>query len=257
MKRVDKIAICVAGGLALNAALRADDVALPGNPYALIVARNIFGLNPPPPPVDPNAQAPEPAIKITPNGIMSIFGQWQVLFKASGGGKPGDQSYMLGEGQRQDDIEVVNIDEKSSIVTFNNHGIVEKIPLANSTSTAAPANSTGALNPMTGLPAAATGVGNNGVNGFNSFGSHGGNNTGGGNFGGGQNNGANNIIPTRSDGYDSTQSQAAMDPVVQQVLIVGNHLKALQDGDPLAKIYPPTDADKDAGIPDPSATPKN
>ncbi|HEX3890165.1 MAG TPA: hypothetical protein VHX90_04875 [Verrucomicrobiae bacterium] len=257
MKRVDKIAICAAGGLALNAALRADDVALPGNPYALIVARNIFGLNPPPPPVDPNAAAPEPEVKITPNGIMSIFGQWQVLFKASGGGKPGDQSYMLGEGQRQDDIEVVKIDEKSSIVTFNNHGVVENLPLASSASTAAPTNPAGALNPVGGVPVPFGGAGNNGVNGSNSFNNRGGNNAGGGNFGGGQNNGANNSLNQTHNTYVAPQPQAAMDPDVQQVLIVANHLKALQDGDPVAQIYPVTDADKEAGIPsntDPNTT---
>src|SRR5471032_2440139 len=128
MKRCGKIAICLAGALTLNAGLRADDVALADNPYATIVARNIFSLNPPPPPVDPNANAPvEPAVKITPNGIMSIFGQLQVLFKASGGGKPGDQSYILGEGQMDDEIEVVKIDEKNSLVTFKNHGLLQTL----------------------------------------------------------------------------------------------------------------------------------
>ena len=133
MNRAGKIAVCLAGGLALNAGLRADDIVLPGNPYAPVVARNVFDLNPI---VTPdNTQASEPPAKITPNGIMSIFGHLQVLFKVSGAtkdGRPvGDESYILAEGQRQDDIEVTHIDQKASIVTFDNHGVVQIIPLAN------------------------------------------------------------------------------------------------------------------------------
>src|SRR6267378_3533011 len=133
MNHTGKIAVGLAGALAFTASLRADDVVLPGNPYAPVVARNIFGLNPAPA-VDPNAATVEPPVKITPNGIMSIFGQLQVLFKVAG--KPGgkDAFYTLGEGQRQDDIEVTKINENKGIVTFNNHGIVQELPL-----TAAPA----------------------------------------------------------------------------------------------------------------------
>ena len=133
MKRLGKIVVCLAGGLVLNAGARADDVVLPNNPYAPIVVRNVFGLNPPQP-VDPNATQADPPPKITPNGIMSIFGQLQVLFKVAGTAKPGqpakDESYILSEGQRQDEIEVIQIDEKASLVTFNNHGTVQEIPLA-------------------------------------------------------------------------------------------------------------------------------
>src|SRR5208337_4811080 len=51
-------------------------------PYAGIVARNMFGLVPIPPP-DPHAGEPpvDPPPKITPNGIMTIFGRDQALFK--------------------------------------------------------------------------------------------------------------------------------------------------------------------------------
>src|ERR1700722_6082263 len=115
MIRAGKIAGCLACMLALNASLRADDVLLPGNPYAPIVARNVFALIPVPV-VDPNAAPPETPLKITPNGIMSIFGNLQVLFK--GTGKPGgkEDSYILMEGQGQDNIEVTKIDEKDGVV---------------------------------------------------------------------------------------------------------------------------------------------
>jgi len=136
MKCVGKIAIWLASGLVLIAGARADDAAVASadNPYAPIVARNLFNLNP----VTADAPVGDPPPKITLNGIMSISGHLQVLFKVAGTGKPGqsakDQSYILSEGQRQDDIEVVNINEKASLVTFNNHGTVQDLPLANAPS---------------------------------------------------------------------------------------------------------------------------
>jgi hypothetical protein len=124
MKRVGNIAIWLAAGLLLSAGARAD------NPYTPVVERNIFGLKPA---VD-EAPPGDPPPKITLNGIMSTYGKLQVLFKVAANSKAGqtkDQSYMLGEGQRQDDIEVTRIDDKASLVTFNNHGVVQEIPLAN------------------------------------------------------------------------------------------------------------------------------
>src|SRR5271170_3197139 len=137
MKLTGKILICLPVGLAFASSLRADDVLLPGNPYAPVVVRNIFGLNPPPV-VDPNATPVEPPVKITLNGIMSIFGQLQVLFKVAGK-PPGQDAYTLSEGERQDDIEVTKIDEKAGIVTFNNHGIVQVLPLVLETSSSSTA----------------------------------------------------------------------------------------------------------------------
>jgi len=245
MKRCGKIAICLAGALALNASLRADDVALADNPYATIVARNIFNLNPPPPPVDPNATAPvEPAVKITPNGIMSVFGQLQVLFKASGGGKPGDQSYILGEGQMDDEIEVVKIDEKNSLVTFKNHGLLQTLPLANVTSIAAPAAPAAGFSPLPGFPAVVPGGGgNNGGILLPAMGVRGGNNAAG-------QNGANISTPqaVATRAVPAPKPQETVDPDVQKVLIVAQHLKAEMDGDPIAKIFPPTELDEAAGV---------
>jgi hypothetical protein len=151
-KQTPALPLALGLGLALaapfTARLRADDAtaipgnALPDNPYASVVARNVFGLvppPPPPPPPDPTVENPPP--KITPNGIMTIFGQAQVLFKVLPVTPPGqpqpnpapkEQSYMLALGQSQDDIEVVKIDinaGKAGSVTFNNHGVTQEIPL--------------------------------------------------------------------------------------------------------------------------------
>ena len=138
MKRVGTFLPCLLAGLSLAAAARADDLAVaspdlatPDNPYGTIITRNIFGLLPPPT-NPPDVKPPDPPVKITPNGITDIFGAWQVLFKATlPGPPPHEQSYRLSEGQQQDDIEVVKIDQRTKIVTFNNHGIEQNLPLAN------------------------------------------------------------------------------------------------------------------------------
>ena len=264
MKRVWKFALCLAGGLALNTSLRADDLALTDNPYAAIVVRNVFALNPPPPPPDPNAAPPEPEVKITPNGIMSIMGQAEALYKTTVAGKPGDQSYMLAQGQREDDIEVVKIDEKARSITFNNHGVVQEIPLVNTTDSdkGGPAAQHGPIfNSVSGipLPAFQPAGGFGGGNGFpppNFNGattptgqSFAGGQGGGNNFNNAATNGTSLPLGTTTQNNTTAQPQANMDPDVQKVLIVANHLKAIQDGDPVAAIYPVTDADQEAGIP--------
>ena len=132
MKHVGKLAVWLAGALALSPSARCADATTAGGPYATVITRNIFGLNPPAPAGSEAADATPPP-KITPNGIMSIFGQLQVLFKvtapAKTGGAAGDQSYIHCEGQRQDDIEVIKIDEKAGVVTFDNHGETQELPL--------------------------------------------------------------------------------------------------------------------------------
>jgi len=121
------------------------------NPYVPIVERNIFNLVPMPSTDPADAKPVDPPPKITPNGIMSLFGQVQVLFKVAEPGKAGkpaeDQSYVMSEGERQDDIEVTKIDALASIITFNNHGVIQELPLSNvpdvSTPDAAPTGGPG------------------------------------------------------------------------------------------------------------------
>ena len=80
MAALAEIAVGFATGLALNADFHAE-MALPSNnPCGPIVAPNVFGLNPS---QSANAQSTRIAPKIAPNGIMLIFGQFQVLFKVA------------------------------------------------------------------------------------------------------------------------------------------------------------------------------
>lgn len=189
MKRLGKIAVCLAGGLAVNAGLRAASPAsanhpvsannpVPANnapsdnPYAAIATRNIFGLAAPAPPPDPNVAAQAELPKIKPTGIMGIFGHLQVLFKVSPA-KPGagakDEYYTLSEGQMQDEITVVKIDDKNGLVTFDNHGFTQQLPLAETAVTGgAGPSSSGGMNP--GMAAGASG-GNSGHGGIIRFGS--------------------------------------------------------------------------------------
>lgn len=271
MKQARNLLLCLAGGLALNATARADDAMLAGNPYAPVVARNIFGLNPPAP-VNPDAAADAtPPPKITPTGITDILGQLEVLFKVATPAKSGkpakDDDYILSEGQRQDDIEVLKIDEPNGIVTFNNHGQTQELPLvAAAASSPKPAAGGSPAHPPSGFqpPPSSfprptgttfnrqgndtyggnyarnnTGMGNNGMN-------NGINGSGGGlNNSGNANGGLNFGYPSSgTPAYHNAADQipAGMTPEVQTVTIEVNRQAALQGGDAeAAAMLPITD----------------
>lgn len=233
MKRLGKIVVCVAGGLLLSAGARAENVTSPDNPYGRIVERNVFGLNPVP--IAPEQPPGDPPPKITLSGIMSILGQWQALFKVATV-KPGqpakDVFYTLSEGQSQDDIEVTHINEKGSLVTFNNHGIVQEIPLANATATGGASSSPG---PIGGggrsgsrFGASAGGMQNPGV-------AAGGNNN---------NNGTGNGSSPATSGYSRPSSQSIQPPSMSAdataVWIEAQRLAAHDAHNPIEPILPPT-----------------
>lgn len=97
------------------------------NPYTDIAQRNVFALKPPPPPPPPSdANQPHPPSKITLQGITSILGRWQVLGRAQSPARPPEPaketSFILSEGQREGDIEVVSIEYKTGTVKVINGG---------------------------------------------------------------------------------------------------------------------------------------
>jgi hypothetical protein len=141
-------------GLVLSVGARSEGAASEDKPYSTIVERNMFGLVPiPPPDVGPPPTPVDPPPKITFNGIMTIFGRDQALFKVVNKPKAGqpakEDAYVLAEGERQDDIEVVKINKATGMVTFNNHGEVQELSLAPADASAGAA------------PALAAGGGNN------------------------------------------------------------------------------------------------
>jgi hypothetical protein len=274
MKRLGRISVCLAVGLALNAGLRAASPSSPNNPspenpYATVAVRNIFGLNPPALPPDPSLDAEKNLPKITPTGIMSVFGYTQVLFKVAAAagavakaGQPAkEEFYILSQGQRQDDIEVIKIDEKNSLVTFDNHGTTQELPLASTSSSGTAAASP---SPITGnpgmVPRPTGGGGNNGGNngGFNGFGAGpGGNNGGMPNSNPGSNSGGPNGPNAANGGMSfggNTQGHiyqpepSTMTAEEEAILTAAQHRKAIDDGDPIAPLYPTTPIDKEAGI---------
>jgi hypothetical protein len=268
MKRLGKIVVCLASVLALNAGTRADDGVLPNNPYAPIVVRNVFSLNPAPT-NDVNATPVEPPPKITLNGIMSIFGRLQALYKVAVPAKPGqpakDDSYILSEGQRQDEIEVVQIDEKNSLVTFNNHGIVQELPLikANAPAGGTPTPASGRPGPP---PRLAAPNGENGGKIPGRFGAHSpagpsaARNRGPANGGDNSNNGMGNgsaltPVPTGA-GYSGQQQPQNTLTAEEQVLLIEANRVLTQDQVTQGKLPPlpptpltPADATTHGGAP--------
>jgi hypothetical protein len=132
MKYGGQLLFVLLGGLSVCAAASAvtSNASNPSaSPYDGIIDRNVFGLKPPPPPPDPEATKTPPA-KITLTGITTILGNKRALMKTPPPqGKPGEppkteQSYILTIGQREGDIEVIDIDEKAGSVKVNNAGTV-------------------------------------------------------------------------------------------------------------------------------------
>ncbi len=134
MKRGSKMLLCLASGLVLSTSARGATADLQGTPYGGIPVRNAFALKPVPPPQPPPPPAPPPVPKITLQGITSILGRWQVLFKAQLPPKPGEPpkaetSFVMNEGERDGEIEVLQIDGKAGSVTFKNYGVVQTMTL--------------------------------------------------------------------------------------------------------------------------------
>lgn len=255
MRRAGKIAVCLAAGLVFNTGLRADDDALPGNPYAPVVARNVFGLVPVP--VAAPAPPEAPPLTISPDGIMSIFGHLQVLFKVTGKAPGKVDSYILTEGEEQDNIEVTKIDEKNNTVTFNNNGTVQTLPLpnANPISGGVAAGSGGnpgapAFNPNNGNSANGGGFGRFGQRGGQAApggqGAPGGNNLTGGATGGANGPGAGDNLffqptpPSRVYQPSLEPDQTPMSAEEQVIMIEAQRLQYKNEGSPIANILPPT-----------------
>lgn len=129
-ERAPASAPAVAPGAAVAAVAAPEEAT--GNPYDSIVGRNVFGLKPPPPPPappDPDKLNPPPTIEL--QGLTTINGRPQVLFKAKLPAKPPapaqDASFVMSAGERQGEIEVVEINERDGVVKFNNHGRLQEL----------------------------------------------------------------------------------------------------------------------------------
>jgi hypothetical protein len=123
VKRAQVMLICLAGGLSFLPVARA--VPADDNPFRGIIDRNAFNLAPLPPPPDPAASNPPPSnIKLT--GIVKIFDKKEamLLVQDPGPGQKTPESYILGEGERQEQVEVLEIDEQAGSVKLKNAGVL-------------------------------------------------------------------------------------------------------------------------------------
>ncbi len=120
-----RLSVVLLSGVALGSA---SALALTeGNPYAAISGRNVFALKPPTPPpvVDPGKNnAPPPNIEL--QGFTTILGRAQVLLKIKLPARPPepakDRSVVMDVGQREGDVEVLEMDAYAGVVKLKNQG---------------------------------------------------------------------------------------------------------------------------------------
>jgi hypothetical protein len=97
------------------------------NPFEAILTRNLFGLVPEAPPAKAE---PPPLPKITLTGITTVTGVARALFQMpstpgkSPGGPGGERYFNLKMGEREDEVEVLRIDERAGIVVVAYSGTV-------------------------------------------------------------------------------------------------------------------------------------
>lgn len=103
-------------------------------PYQPIVERNVFALRPPtlPSVAVPENAAPPPNVEL--RGISTLFGRPQVLLTIKTPAKPPespkDQSVILDVGQREGDVEVLEINPSVGAVRLRNQGKEISLTLA-------------------------------------------------------------------------------------------------------------------------------
>jgi len=127
----DKLLIGVLG-VFVGTSTRAATITARENPYAkAIVNRNAFSLNAPLPTIVVPPRPPLP--RITLQGVTTINGRRQVLFKVQFPSKAGEPareiSCVLSEGERMGEIKVLEIDQRAGTVKFNNHGSEQTLNL--------------------------------------------------------------------------------------------------------------------------------
>ena len=230
MKCAAKTTILAVTSLLLGAGAEAVTPDAPAQ-YQGIVERNVFNIHPPATvnTVEPKQKEAPP--KVTLNGITTILGK-KVTFLTIPGPKPGApaETLMLAEEQGQDDIEVKQIDEKAGVVKIVNHGDEETLdfdhngtrPAGPEPSKAVPFNfpppipappPQNIIRPLRTLPQRSLG----------------GSSTSGGPAEGG------------GSGGIAAQNQTPMSWEDQETVIEAQRMKAIQEGDDVAKILPPTE----------------
>ncbi len=248
MKCGGKVTILALSGVLLNFGVYAATADAGDGPYHSIVDRNVFNIHPAPPPPSPESlMKKEPLPKIILNGITTILGT-KTTFLTIPGGKPGapPETLMLTEGQGQNDIEVKEIDDKAGVVKVSNHGEAQTLdfdhdgtkPQAPAGAPAMPASlpPIPAVPPPNVNPAPQAPVPNviRPMRGLSRSPLSGNNSMGGGSFGGGMMGGS-------SAATANVQNAGSLTTEQNTLLMEAQRMKYIQEGDPTAKILPPTD----------------
>src|SRR6267143_1259265 len=114
------------GGLLLAYAMQADVNPPKDSPYKVILERNAFGLKeipalPPPGPTNP--PAPPVTIKLTGVTTNSTGKKAWMMIPAAPPKNPNPQYLSLSEGEKQGEIEVLEINERETTVKILNAGV--------------------------------------------------------------------------------------------------------------------------------------
>ncbi len=124
--------VCILGALLVCVAAKATVPDFSRNPYQGIAERNVFGLKPAPVDSKP-LPPPPPALKIILSGITTILPRPLALLKAQMPARPPEpakeESYILTAGQRDGEIEVIEINAEEGSVKVRNSGIVTVLTL--------------------------------------------------------------------------------------------------------------------------------
>jgi hypothetical protein len=133
MKTRPEILLLVVGGCALSVSTQAAKVDSADHPYKAIAATNVFRLKSAPEPEQPKP-LPVPALPlITLQGFTTITGQREVLFKVTTSARPPEPAreiaYVLSEGQRMGEIEVLAVSVQARMARFSNHGVEQVLTL--------------------------------------------------------------------------------------------------------------------------------
>jgi hypothetical protein len=142
MMHSEKMLVGVAGALVLWVAANAKAAESSGTPYSEIVTRNVFALTNPPPhdPKDDIKAPPPPSIILSGIISMPMHGSTKqsnkrallkVMLPAKPPAKPEEESLILSVGEREGEIEVLEINDKAGIVKVNDFGTITNLSFEN------------------------------------------------------------------------------------------------------------------------------
>jgi len=122
------------------------------NPYTVISERNVFHLNPIPPPPEPEKPKVDlPVIKLS--GFFKVGSQTRALFSSEPKKKEeGRTYYNLAQGEKDGILEVVKIDAENGTVDILNSGTPVTLSLKDDSLAPAPAVAAGAKPPTNSAP---------------------------------------------------------------------------------------------------------